>query len=243
MSSPQMCEITRGFTQTYQMRKTSILLFSSVILFVGCGKKEGPVTETVRNVRAMKVGNLDGLVGRSFPGRARAAQEVDLAFRVSGPLNAFPVNVGDTVNESDLIASIDPRDFDVALRNAKAGLQRAEATANRARLDLERMIAAQNTNEGAVSVRAVDQARENLEVANADIESFKASVEEAENSLEYTELRAPFSGTIVATFVENFENVREKQMVVRLLDKTQIEFEVGIPETLISLAEYVKDIE
>jgi RND family efflux transporter MFP subunit len=128
------------------------------------------------------------------------------------------------------------------LRNAQGGLERAKATSARAKLDLDRMVSAQKQNPGAVSEASIDQARETVEVTKADITSFQASVETAEDALKYTNLRAPFAGTIVATYVENFENVRAQQMVVRLLDKTQIEFEVGIPETLISLAPYVEDI-
>lgn len=223
------------------MKRFSILIITA-FLAGGCGQKEDPETDPVRNVRAMKIGDFEGMMGRTFPGRARAAQEVDLAFRVSGPLTALPVKVGDEVEKGDTIARIDPRDFEVALRNAEGGLSRAKATANRAQLDYDRMAAAQKQNPGAVSERSVDQAREAVEVATADIAVFEASVEAASDAVEYTHLKAPFSGTIVATYVENFENVREKQMIVRLLDKSRIEFEVGIPETLISMAPYVEEV-
>lgn len=190
----------------------------------------------------MKVGDIEGMAGRSFPGRARAAKEVDLAFRVTGPLVALPVNIGDEVKEGDLVARIDPRDFEVALRNAEGALQRSRATLNRSKLDLERMEGLQKRNSGAISEIDVDQAREAVDVADADVDAFVASVDAAKDALEYTNLRAPFSGTIVATYVENFQNVRQQQMVVRLVDTTRIEFEVGIPETLISLASYIAEI-
>ncbi len=224
------------------MKRIAILSIISAFLIAGCGQTEEPVEDTIRSVRALKVGDLDGLTGRSFPGRARAAQEVDLAFRVSGPLNAFAVKVGDVVEKNALIANIDPRDFKVALRNAQGGLDRAKATAARAKVDLDRMVNAQKQNSGAVSEAAVDRARETVEVAEADITSFQASFETAEDALKDTTLRSPFAGTIVATYVENFENIRAQQMIVRLLDNTQIEFEVGIPETLISMVSYIADI-
>jgi RND family efflux transporter MFP subunit len=79
-------------------------------------------------------------------------------------------------------------------------------------------------------------------VAKADIAALEASVDAAKDALRDTELKAPFAGTIVATYVENFENVRQQQMIARLLDKTRIEFEINVPETLISLVPYVSDI-
>ena len=147
------------------MKRIAILMVP-VLFIAGCDRKQEPKEDPVRTVRAMKIGNLDELTHGSLPGRARAAQEVDLAFRVTGPLIAFPVKVGDELEEEDLIAQIDPRDFEVSLRNAEGGLERAKATAERARLDLERVVGLQKKNPRAISETDVDQAREALGVAD-----------------------------------------------------------------------------
>lgn len=217
-------------------------VFISPSLIAGCGKEEPAQEEPVRALRAMKVADYTGLTERSFPGRAAATQEVDLAFRVSGPLVARPVIVGDEVNEGDLIARIDPRDFQVALRNAEGNLQRSRANEQRAQADYDRVLNIQRKDPGAISQAAIDQAMESLDTAKADIAALEASVDAARDALNDTDLLAPFAGTIVATYVENFQNVREKQMIVRLLDKSRIEFEINVPETLISLTPYVEDI-
>ena len=190
----------------------------------------------------MKVADYEGVSGRSFPGRAKAAQEVDLAFRVSGPLILRPIIVGAEVQEGDLIARIDPRDFEVALRNVEGNLERASANELRAQNEYDRNLGIQREDSGAISQRAVDRSKEALDVAKADITALLASVDSAKNALSDTDLKAPFAGTIVATYVENFQNVREKQMIARLLDNTRIEFEISIPETLISMVPYVQDI-
>jgi RND family efflux transporter MFP subunit len=67
-------------------------------------------------------------------------------------------------------------------------------------------------------------------------------VANAENQLSYTYLRAPFAGTVVGTFVENFETVQAKQPVVRLVDTTRIEMVIDVPETMISRAPLVKTV-
>ena len=228
------------------MTGSRTIIFAAVILPVslvtGCREEKPAPTEPVRTVRAMQVADFAGMTRRSFPGRAAATQEVDLAFRVSGPLISRPVNVGDEVKASDLVARIDPRDFEVALRNAEGSLARSRANAERAQTDFDRAMRLQERDAGAITEVAIDQMREAVDVAKADIATFEASVDAAKDALRDTDLRAPFAGTIVATYVENFQNVREKQMIARLLDKTRIEFEVSIPETLISLAPYVQDI-
>ncbi len=55
-------------------------------------------------------------------------------------------------------------------------------------------------------------------------------------------MTAPFDGTVSETFVENFQNVVAKQPILRLLDTSQIEMEVNVPEALIGLAPYVTEI-
>ena len=124
----------------------------STILVAGCGTKESG-EEPVRPVRVMKVADLEGVTARSFPGRASAAQEVDLAFRVAGPLVALPVNVGDEVSEGDTVAQIDRRDFEVTLLNARANLERARANEKRAQDDLDRFLKLQRMQPDAAKPR------------------------------------------------------------------------------------------
>ena len=68
------------------------------------------------------MGDLKAIQGREFPGRAKAKDEVDLSFRVSGPLVSLPVDVGSKVKKGDVIAAIDPRDFQAALDSAQGNL-------------------------------------------------------------------------------------------------------------------------
>ena len=57
-----------------------------------------------------------------------------------------------------------------------------------------------------------------------------------------TRIVAPFEGTVSRTFVDNFQNVRSKQPVIRLLDVSRIEMVINIPEGLINLTPHVENI-
>jgi RND family efflux transporter MFP subunit len=70
---------------------------------------------------------LKAILGREFPGRAKAKHEVDLSFRVSGPLVSLPVDVGSQVKQDTIVAAIDPRDFQTALDSAEGNLSAAQA--------------------------------------------------------------------------------------------------------------------
>ncbi len=216
----------------------SIMILSTL---GGCDKTE-PEREVIRPVRAVKAGDVGELQRRGFPGRAQATQEIDLAFRVGGPLIARAVNVGDPVKQGDVVAQIDPRDFQVNLRNVKAQLAEAEAALERAAGDYRRQLNIFKTDPGATSETAVDRAREGRDRAAANVDSLKASVTTAQDQLDDTSLQAPFDGTVVATYVEIFQNVRQKQPIVRILDTSHIEMVVNIPENLISLAPLVHTV-
>ena len=264
----------------------------SAVLLAACEQEVAKV-EPVRPIRAVQVGGEVVQRGSGLPGRAKATQEVNLSFRVSGPLIALPINIGDVVETGAMLARIDSRDFEVSLRNvdgqlnqarsqleamriarpediqrARAGVNEAEAALKLAQQNRDRLIGIQEQDPGAVSQSMVDQAvagksaadarlvsaREELSIAEvgarpediaakeAEIDSLEAAVQSARDELEYTYLRAPFDGTIVAKYVENFEDVRPKQAILRLLDTTRIELVVDVPETRISNLAYVRDI-
>lgn len=107
--------------------RSALLLMATATVFLGCQKPPAE-SEPIRPVRAIKLGDLKSIGGREFPGRAAAKIEVDLSFQVSGPLVSLPVDVGSTVKKGDVIAAIDPRDFETALANHQGNLDRAKAT-------------------------------------------------------------------------------------------------------------------
>jgi RND family efflux transporter MFP subunit len=220
----------------------ALLLLLSSVLFSACDRKEPPPQETVRPVPAMRVGDLGGELARSFPGRAMAYQELNLSFRIGGPLIQFPVKVGDAVQKGQVLARIDPRDYDVGLRQAQGQLEETRASVQRAESDYERQQRIFKEDPGATSESAIDRAREQRDRTRANIRSLEAAVDSARDQLEDTYLRAPFGGAVVATYAENYEQVRPKQPVLRLVDVSRIKMVINIPENLISVAKRVKDI-
>ncbi|MEE8321766.1 MAG: efflux RND transporter periplasmic adaptor subunit, partial [Gammaproteobacteria bacterium] len=117
--------------------------------------------------------------------------------------------------------------------------EKATANAKRAQSEFDREMRIFEQDPGATSQTAIDRKRSQRDQARADIKSLHASVAAAKDQLSYTYLKAPFDGTVVSTYVENFEDVRAKQPIIRLIDDSQIEMVVNVPEDLISLAPHV----
>ncbi len=200
-------------------------LACALMLSIGCSKKEEP-QPAVRPVRTMRVSDTTDLSGRIFPGRAEAVLAVDIAFEVPGQLIERPIDVGDKVKKGQVLAKLDPRDYANDAEAAKARLKRARAY-------LERIEKASKS--GAVSEQDLTDAQAQFEVAEADLKI-------KQKALADTEITAQFDGTIAAIYVENHQNIRAKQSIVRMMDLSEIELKVNIPETLIMLIEQIENI-
>lgn len=99
-----------------------------LVAFTGGCAGEQQVEVSPRPVRVMEVGEVQPFAARTFPGRAEATRSVTLSARVGGPLQDLPIRLGQRVEEGELIARIDARDFETELRMATNALGEAEAT-------------------------------------------------------------------------------------------------------------------
>ncbi|MGI9325786.1 MAG: efflux RND transporter periplasmic adaptor subunit [Pseudomonadales bacterium] len=223
------------------MRRFSMAMLP-VLLVWGCSPELEPEAPVTRSVLAVQVADIGHLDGRSFPGQARATREVDLAFRVAGPLVEFPVDVGDSVVQDSVVAQIDPRDFEIAVTRAEGQLDRASGALTRARNDYQRLQRVYEDDPGATSQTAIDRAKADFDTARGNVKSLEATLAAAQDALDDTALRAPFDATVVATYVENFEDVRNKQAIVRMVNMDRIEMIVSIPENLIPQASLIEEV-
>jgi RND family efflux transporter MFP subunit len=224
------------------MKKLALFyLLPFAVALGGCGSEPEPTPP--RRVKAMRVLDASSLSTREFPGRADPGQEVNLSFRVGGPLVELPVSVGDRVEAGTLVARIDPTDYESAVKAVDGELQMAQAAARRAAADLGRIEATFRDDPGATSQTARDRARQLRDSAAASVRAAQATVDGARDQLGYTSLQAPFGGEVVETYVENFETVVPKQPIARIVDKSSIEFVISVPENLIGYAPNVTRVE
>ncbi|MBB3590893.1 membrane fusion protein (multidrug efflux system) [Rhizobium sp. BK529] len=138
-------------------------------------------------------------VVNELPGRIAATRVSEVRARVSGILQERVFQQGTLVKEGDVLYRIDPRLFQVRVASAEAALQRAKATQQNARLQLERQ---QSLKERNIATGVdYDTAAVNLAQADADVASAQAGLDEAKINLDYTEVRAPITGIIGAALV------------------------------------------
>jgi RND family efflux transporter MFP subunit len=200
----------------------AILLIALLAFFMAsCAKEEEKAAvEVVRPVKMMTTASGGEAFKRAFPGKVQASQEVDLSFKVSGPLIKLPVKEGQEVKKGQLLARIDPRDFKTNLDQAKARSLEAQQQFKRYQdLYIQKQ----------VSKADFDKYKSSRDVA-------RAQQEEVQHALEDTFLRAPFAGVIAKKFVDNFQDVQAKQAIVSLQDVSSIEIHINVPEALMAMA-------
>ena len=127
-----------------------------------------------------------------FVARTRASEDTDIRARITGTIIERNFSEGQAVAKDTLLFRIDPRPYESALKSAEAELSRATSAFNVAERNLAR---GQDLKpDGYISEAELDKLRDERDRATAAKESAQAAIEQARLNLDFTEIRAPFSG-------------------------------------------------
>lgn len=197
-----------------------LCLAAAVVLAgaAGCSRQTaGPAPQPVE-VKVMPVIQQDTPVNYEFVGQVMAKNEVQLRSRVSGVIVAKMVNGGDAVRAGQPLFTIDRRQYEAALQNARAQLAQAEAALSNVRLDRIRYekLAAQ----GAISKQTLDTILAQEQQNIALVEANRAKVRQAEVDLEDTLIVAPFDGRIEINELSVGSFVQAGQTVLATISST-----------------------
>ena len=129
-----------------------------------------------------------------YTGQFEAVRRVEVRARVSGELVKIHFTDGQTVKAGDVLFTIDPRPFEIAVEAAHAEVARARAQIAVTGTDLER--AEQLTPSKVLTQRDFDQRKANHDAAKAQLQSAEAMLRNAALNLEWTSVRAPIDGRI-----------------------------------------------
>jgi len=206
-------------TAEFRHRPARVLaILVCVALVCACSESEDVATPPgPRPVKLFRVEDNIGEVLRRFPASIDASQRAELSFRVSGRLLELPVREGDVIAEGQMIARLDPTDYQLAVDDRQAVFDNTQRNFERARELIE---------DGNIS-------RLDFDRMEADFRSARAALEQAQANLGYTSLKAPFAGRIARRDVENFEDVMAKQAIAYLQDMAQLDVIIGMPESVV----------
>ncbi|WP_236766408.1 efflux RND transporter periplasmic adaptor subunit (plasmid) [Agrobacterium radiobacter] len=129
-----------------------------------------------------------------LPGRVAPMVTADVRPRITGMVLKRVFEQGTTVKEGDVLYIIDPEPFKAKVASAQATLDSAIAAQKLARQKADRQT--QLSQNGIASLETRDTAVSELAQSNADVERARADLRTGQLELQYTEIRAPISGSI-----------------------------------------------
>ena len=172
-----------------------------VIILAGTGwfynradGKEAPAYRTATIER----GGVKSTV--SATGTLGAVQAIQVGTQVSGQIAGIYVDYNDHVRKGQLLARIDPQLQNQAVEEARAQLERAQATMEQAQGDYAR--SKQLFEWKVITTSEFSAVQSNFSVQKANVKSALIALERARQNLAYTNIYAPIDGVIVERNVD-----------------------------------------
>lgn len=174
------------------------------------GKFMKTMTNPSQTVSTMAVGHQEWQPHLDAVGNVRAVRGVDLAFDVSGLVDAVPIKSGADVKQGDVLVKLRDADDRAKLAALQATAQLAELTARRSKQQLD--------------VQAISRAQYDTDMANLKSAQAQAAAQQA--LVDKKTLRAPFSGRVGIITVNpgQYINPGDKVASLQQLDPVYVDF-------------------
>lgn len=209
-----------------------VLLALVIFPLTGCGDKQENKPAPVRTVRYVVVRTAQPLPALERTGEIYARDETTLSFQTGGRILTRSVDIGDRVNAGQLLATLENTTGQNQLDSATADYEGATASAQVAALNVSRMQKLMPT--GAIARTQLDSARADWLVARARLKSSEAAWRNARESLGWTRLIAPQTGTITEVSASAGQVVSAEQTVLTLAtgEARDVAFDIATPDAI-----------
>lgn len=240
-----------------------------VMMAGGCARRvEGTAAPDAPVVAAATVVRADLKQVLTVAAEFRPYQEVDLHAKVAGYVKSIAVDVGDRVRAGQLLAVLEIPELEQELQVDDADVRRAHEEVTRAEADLDRAQSAHDVAHlAATRLTAVSHARANLvaqqdvddvtardrisgaqvatakatvAVAQAQLEAAQATQRKAATLVEYSQIRAPFTGVITKRYADPGAMIQagtssqtQSLPVVTLSEVARLRLVIPVPESAV----------
>ena len=187
------------------------LIVAGVFIYLTSVKEAG---NGQLEVRTAKVVRGDLLIEVAASGTVTPDVEVIVKSKAGGEITSFPFNEGDIVEKGQAVVDLDPSTELARKNQAEANLMMAKAREEKASVALKdagvkHRRHRQLYDEGIISRQELDdaeivelKARSDVKIAEAERFQMSEALKEAQERLDDTRIRAPFTGTILKKFVD-----------------------------------------
>jgi RND family efflux transporter MFP subunit len=184
------------------MKKIIAILSISTLVLTSCGKEKKEQV-TAEPAIAVEVGGVSENENGAFitaSGKIEAENSANLSTRMMGYVTKIHVKVGQKVRAGQLLVSINNTDLQAKKAQVDASILQATAGYNNAKKDYDRFVAL--FKQQSASQKELDDMTARYEMAKAGLEGAKQMRNEVMAQFSYSNITAPFSGTVTNTFVK-----------------------------------------
>ncbi|KAA0969352.1 efflux RND transporter periplasmic adaptor subunit [Aureimonas fodinaquatilis] len=180
--------------------RLAVVLIAAVFVLQGCkprqSSEEPPITPVIVRSVAMETYQPATVL----TGEVQARVQTELAFRVAGRVIERLADIGDRVENGQVLARLDAREQHADLAAARAGVEASQAQLDQSNSEYSRQ---QTLFEQGLTTRTIfEQAQEAVRTARASLDAAEAQQATAEEGLAYTELKATAPGVLTARSIE-----------------------------------------
>ena len=226
--------LARSILSSYSRLLAGLSLAAIAITLAGCNDSIAEKSAPARPVLVATVHFEAESPERSFVGTIKPRIEADMGFRVPGKVARRLVDVGQTVDVGQPLATLDEVDLKLQAEQAEAEFRAATGVLAQAGAAEQR--AKDLRGKGWATDAQLDSAKAAADEARARLNRAERSVELTRNSLSYATLLADSRGVVTASLVDPGQVVAAGQAAIRVARFAEKEAVVAIPETLVGRA-------
>lgn len=167
----------------------------STLIIAACSKpKQGMQGPPPAKVATLKIESKSAVYYDEYPATITALNQVELRPQVNGYITDVSFKEGEHVKKGTKLYSIDQQQYEAAYQQAQANVAVQEANLVKAQKDVDRY--RELNKRDAIAKQQVDNAEANFEAAKKQVEAARATVRSVQTNVRYTNIYAPFDGTI-----------------------------------------------
>jgi RND family efflux transporter MFP subunit len=224
----------RSVLSNYSKLLVGISLAAMAVALAGCNDSVAQKAVPSRPVLVATAHYEAESPERNFVGTIKPRIEADMGFRVPGKVAKRLVEVGQSVDVGEPLATLD--EVDLKLQAEQAEAEFTAATGVLAQAAAAETRAKDLRLKGWTTDAQLDQAKAAADEARARLNRAERSVDLTKNSLSYATLVADSRGVVTATLIEPGQVVASGQTAIRVARLAEKEAVVAIPETLVDRA-------
>lgn len=207
-----------------------------VVVLTACGNGDEEEAEQTggseRTIQVTYVEATEEAVRRTERtlGTITAKTEPRVAAEVAARVEALHADSGQRVEKGELLAELDPEDFEREIEQAEAEINRLNHLIRNQRRTVERN--RELVAENFISETALDEAETELEALEEDLASARSRLRGAERNLARTRVEAPLSGEIEARDVSEGDYVQPGTVLFRMAGTEHLRIRLPFPEVM-----------